>query len=73
VGQLQNDIRQYGRSGTEYRPVAKLDVFWKDLYRPELFWRTFSPITNYNKDRDVVFIFKRAETPNSPPGVARPQ
>jgi hypothetical protein len=67
VGRLQNDIKQYRREGAEYRPVAKLDVFWKDLYRPELFWRTFSPITNYNKDRDVVFIFKRTETPNSPP------
>jgi hypothetical protein len=32
----------------------------RNACRPELFWRTFKPITGYDTDRDVVFIFKRA-------------
>jgi len=63
VGQLRNDLNRYSQKGTEYRMATKLDVFWKDLYRPELFWRTFTPITNYNKDVDVVFIFQKVGAP----------
>ncbi|OAM89069.1 hypothetical protein AW736_14825 [Termitidicoccus mucosus] len=63
VGQLQNDLRRYGAPGVNYHLAAKVDVFWPELYRPELFWRTFSPITSYDKNRDVVFIFKRAGEP----------
>jgi hypothetical protein len=59
VEQLRQDLNRYSQKGVEYRMEARIDVFWKDLYRPELFWRTFTPITNYNKDRDVVFVFKR--------------
>lgn len=61
VKQLQNDIKQHGQAGVEYRPAAKLEVFWRDLYRPELFWRTFVPIENYDRERDAVFIFKRVK------------
>jgi hypothetical protein len=63
VGQLQNDLNQYGAPGVNYHLAAKVDVFWQELYRPELFWRTFKPISGYNKNRDVVFIFKRAGGP----------
>jgi hypothetical protein len=30
------------------------------MIRPELFWRTFRPITDYDKNRDVIFIFRKA-------------
>jgi hypothetical protein len=50
-----------------YERVATLDCFWKDMYRPELFWRTFMPITHYNKQLEAIYIFKRiapVETPS---------
>ncbi|MDR1190356.1 MAG: glycosyltransferase family 39 protein [Verrucomicrobiales bacterium] len=61
--QLTDDLNNYGPPDVplRYQQVAKIDVLWKDLYRPELFWRVFKPITGYNKDRDVVFIFKRSD------------
>jgi len=45
--------------GVSYQRVANIPVFWKDLYRPELFWRTFVPVTGFNPDRDGVNILKR--------------
>jgi hypothetical protein len=67
---LERDLQENiplpaGGALPRYELVAKIDLVWKDLYRPELFWRVFKPITGYNKDRDVVFIFKRsgARTP----------
>jgi hypothetical protein len=38
-----------------------VDTYWQALYRPELFWRSFKPVTGYNRDRDVVFVFKRTK------------
>lgn len=59
--QLTQDLQNYcpPSATLRYRQVAHIDVLWKDLYRPELFWRTFKPITNYNKNSDAIFIFKR--------------
>lgn len=45
--------------GVEYRELAILDVFWKDLHRPELFWRTFTPITRFDPTREGVIIFQK--------------
>ena len=42
-----------------YAHVQTVDVFWKDLYRPELFWRRFEPIKNYNRNIEAVYILKR--------------
>lgn len=61
VERLKNDLKKYGKFGVSYQVEAKIDTFWKDLYRPELNWRTFKPVENYNKDRDVVYVFRRAD------------
>jgi 4-amino-4-deoxy-L-arabinose transferase-like glycosyltransferase len=45
--------------GVVYDTAAILDVFWKDLFRPELMWRTFEPVT-VNKDKgEAVYIFRK--------------
>jgi hypothetical protein len=67
VGELKNAVQQYGNPKISYVLVDKIDVLWKDLYRPELFWRTFTPIENYDHNRDVVFIFKRVEKTGAVP------
>jgi hypothetical protein len=48
-------------SGVRYEHAATIDHFWKDMHRPELFWRTFQPITNYNKQVEAIYVFKRIE------------
>jgi hypothetical protein len=44
-----------------YEPIATLDHFWKDMYRPELFWRTFKPLTRYDRERDAIYVFRRTD------------
>jgi hypothetical protein len=60
---LNNDLNNYGPPDVplRYELAQKIDVFWKDFYRPELFWRSFKPISGYDPNRDVVFIFKRVK------------
>ncbi len=43
-----------------YIAVERLDVYWADLIRPELFWHSFSPVRNYNPDTESIVIYKKA-------------
>lgn len=42
-----------------YKQVAQINYFWKDLYRPELFWRTFHSVRPTGGN-DAIYIFKRS-------------
>jgi hypothetical protein len=45
--------------GFHYALVQSIPVFWKDQYRPELYWRRFETMGNFDPDKDGVFIFKK--------------
>jgi len=45
--------------GIAYEHVKTLDVFFKDLYRPELFWRKFQAVPADEKQGTAVYIFKK--------------
>lgn len=59
---VQTIVQELKRAASErnliYEQVAKIDFFWQDMFRPELFWRTFTPIKNYNHDLEVIYVFK---------------
>ncbi len=63
VKALQENIMKYGNGQTKYGYFARVDVFWKDMYRPELFWRTFTPINQVDLDNGAIYIFKRITQP----------
>jgi hypothetical protein len=52
-------------SGIRYQQIDTLDFFWRDMFRPELMWHTFKPITGYPKDRHAIYVFQR--TDSAPP------
>jgi 4-amino-4-deoxy-L-arabinose transferase-like glycosyltransferase len=56
VEQLRQSLE--GWQGVRYEQTATLDFYWKDMYRPELFWRTFKPVTGYDKETDAIYVFK---------------
>lgn len=58
VGQLRN-ISIDVPYPVNYTRIEVINVFWKDLYRPELFWRRFEPITGFDPQQYGVSIFKR--------------
>lgn len=66
LNQMEKDISDHTYA-TRYILVQKIEVLWKDLYRPELFWRKFEPFTNYNRDIDIILIFKREQNHNIMP------
>jgi hypothetical protein len=56
---VMNLVQHWLGSGIQYERAATIDFFWKDLYRPELFWRSFRPVVDYNKNLEAIYVFKR--------------
>jgi hypothetical protein len=56
---LSGPFQTWAQHGISYAHVATLDFFWANVYRPELFWHTFTPRTNYDKNSEAIYIFKR--------------
>ena len=55
------DVPRWLRSADGSFPfslVARIDVYWEDLYRPEFFWRSFTPITKFDRELEAVFIYE---------------
>lgn len=59
VEQIRQLMSQWSLQGLRYKEVTRLMTFWKDLYRPELFWRTFKPIENFDPNTEAIYIFQR--------------
>jgi hypothetical protein len=59
VVQIRKLMGQWSMQGMDYQEVTRLLTFWKDLYRPELFWRTFKPIENFDPNTEAIYIFKK--------------
>ncbi|MGA2798457.1 MAG: hypothetical protein ABSE63_12820, partial [Thermoguttaceae bacterium] len=45
--------------GTDYRVIEVLDIFWQDMTRPEIFWRSFRPIEDFDRQSDAVYVYRR--------------
>jgi hypothetical protein len=52
-------------AGIKYQRIATLDTYWEELYGPELIWRTFQPITEFDRKSQAIYIYQRVP-PRSP-------
>ena len=59
VAQIRAMLQQWRGQGADYEEIYRINTFWKDLYRPELFWRTFKPITGSDPETQAIYIFKK--------------
>jgi hypothetical protein len=60
-GEVEQFMRTTSLPGFHYRPVATLNYFWKDMYRPELCWRNFESVTNFDAEREGISIYQRVK------------
>jgi hypothetical protein len=65
VEEMAQGIRSWNRPDVSYKKIKTIDVFWRDLYRPEIIWRTFKPITDFDPQTQAVYIFQRTRPPIS--------
>jgi hypothetical protein len=58
VTQIRAMLQQWQQQGIQYEEEYRINTFWKDLYRPEVIWRTFRPITGFDVDNQAIYIYK---------------
>ena len=71
VGLMAQIIGKMNRPDVGYQRVATINTVWKDMYRPELFWRTFVPVTQYDPRTEAIYIFQRTKPPVAAPAKVR--
>jgi hypothetical protein len=54
----RQSIASWNRPEIQYAQVATIDFFWREKHRPELFWRTFQPITAFDRSTEAIYVFK---------------
>lgn len=59
VAQVRPLLLQMEDANDAYVQVGQINVFWKDLYRPEIFWRTFHSISTLGQANENIYIFQR--------------
>jgi hypothetical protein len=47
--------------GVRYEPIGTIQVYWKDLFRPERIWRSF--VTVRPKAGEEIYIYRRVDQP----------
>jgi hypothetical protein len=62
-GAVTRVLSTWNRPGVAYQPITTIDCYWRDLYRPELVWRTFKPVTNYSRTFEAIYILKQVAKP----------
>jgi len=68
VGPLRKVLKQWENGGHRYTQVATIDTYWDDGTRPELFWHTFGPVSDFDRNTEAVFVFRRRTNPRLVPG-----
>ena len=66
VGEMTKFFEKWNRPDVHYEQVATINVYWQDVYRPEIFQRMFEPVTGFDPGRDAVYIFRRTAPPLPP-------
>lgn len=57
---VESLLEQWNAAGVRYHQSGILRYHWQQLYRPELFWRTFKTIPYSQASDDGIHIYRRA-------------
>lgn len=58
VETVRRELDKYAKPGVSYSHVHTVNAYFNAMYRPELFWRTFTPVGGY-PEAAKIFVFKR--------------
>ena len=57
--QVERVQGEYRKLGIEYGTAEVINEYWDDRTRPELFWRSFAPVTGFNKQSEAIYFYRR--------------
>jgi hypothetical protein len=59
---VEEAISSWRSIGLEYKKTAELPVFWKETYRPEIFWRSFATVEEFDPAAEGIYVYERIES-----------
>lgn len=59
--EIARDVEYLSRDKYEYVLKERLDVYWKDVTRPELPWHRFGPVRRFDLNTSAIYVLKRRE------------
>lgn len=59
IQQLQELIAHPNLAGVRYQLIERVDFYGTPVYRPELFWRSFTEVRNFNPHTQGIYIFRK--------------
>jgi hypothetical protein len=65
VEQYREAFRDWEAQGVHYEAIQTLNFYARDLYRPELMWHVFQPVTSFDPQREAIYIYKRVPKPGT--------
>jgi hypothetical protein len=58
--EVESVANAMAKRGTPYEMLGVLDVFWHDVYRPELQTHSFTGVTNFRDEDQAIYVYRRA-------------
>jgi len=55
-------LQQMSDGKSRYQQIGQINRFWKDLYRPEIFWRSFRSIQSTGQTGENIYFFQLKST-----------
>lgn len=59
IDQARQAFTELEARGVHYRQLRRIDRYWYDLTRPELFWHSFREVKEFSRDNEAIYIFKK--------------
>jgi hypothetical protein len=63
INAAKQKFKEFRQKDILYKRVNLIDMYWYDLSRPELFWHSFQKITDYSKEYQAIYIYKKSSPP----------
>lgn len=62
ITQVLPVLQQMSDGSSKYQQIGQINRFWKDLYRPEIFWRSFRSIQSTGQPGENIYLFQLRST-----------
>jgi len=59
LGEIGHLMKQWEKGGVRYEEIKRIDKYWCQLSRPELYWHAFREMKEYSPQEEAVYIFRK--------------
>jgi hypothetical protein len=61
LSEVATTQEKLSKRGARYQGIAAIDHYWRDVHRPELFWHSFKPISEFDRREKAIYVLRRIQ------------